>query len=49
MDEAYYVGFNLEGQDVDLDPHSHSQRDRPRRLLAGVAGWFSDVVLYAGL
>jgi len=21
MDEAYYVGFNVEGQDVGLDPH----------------------------
>ncbi len=25
MDEAYYVGFNVEGQDIGLDPHSHSQ------------------------
>ncbi len=25
MDEAYYVGFNVAGQDVDLDPHGHSQ------------------------
>jgi predicted enzyme related to lactoylglutathione lyase len=25
MDEAYYVGFNVEGQDVGLDPHAHSQ------------------------
>ena len=25
MDEAYYVGFNVEGQDVGLDPHGHSQ------------------------
>jgi predicted enzyme related to lactoylglutathione lyase len=24
MDEAYYVGFNVEGQDVGLDPHGHS-------------------------
>lgn len=24
-DEAYYVGFNVEGQDVGLDPHGHSQ------------------------
>jgi predicted enzyme related to lactoylglutathione lyase len=25
MDEAYYVGFNVEGQDIGLDPHGHSQ------------------------
>jgi predicted enzyme related to lactoylglutathione lyase len=25
MNEAYYVGFNVEGQDVGLDPHGHSQ------------------------
>jgi predicted enzyme related to lactoylglutathione lyase len=25
MDEAYYVGFSVEGQDVGLDPHGHSQ------------------------
>jgi predicted enzyme related to lactoylglutathione lyase len=25
MDEAYYVGFNAEGQDIGLDPHGHSQ------------------------
>ena len=24
-DEAYYVGFNVEGQDIGLDPHGHSQ------------------------
>jgi predicted enzyme related to lactoylglutathione lyase len=24
-DEAYYVGFKVEGQDVGLDPHGHSQ------------------------
>ena len=23
MDEAYYVGFNVEGQDIGLDPHGH--------------------------
>jgi predicted enzyme related to lactoylglutathione lyase len=23
MDEAYYVGFNVDGQDVGLDPHGH--------------------------
>ena len=25
MDEAYYVGFNVEGQDIGLDPNGHSQ------------------------
>jgi predicted enzyme related to lactoylglutathione lyase len=25
MDEAYYVGFNVEGEDIGLDPHGHSQ------------------------
>jgi predicted enzyme related to lactoylglutathione lyase len=25
MDEAYYVGFTVGGQDVGLDPHGHSQ------------------------
>ena len=25
MDEAYYVGFNVEGQDVGLDPHGHGK------------------------
>jgi predicted enzyme related to lactoylglutathione lyase len=25
MDEAYYVGFNVEGQDVGLDPNGHSK------------------------
>ena len=25
MDEAYYVGFNVDGQDVGLDPHGHSK------------------------
>lgn len=24
-DEAYYVGFKVEGQDVGLDPHGHSK------------------------
>ncbi len=24
MDEAYYVGFSVAGQDVGLDPHGHS-------------------------
>jgi predicted enzyme related to lactoylglutathione lyase len=25
MDEAYYVGFNVAGQEVGLDPHGHSK------------------------
>jgi predicted enzyme related to lactoylglutathione lyase len=25
MDKAYYVGFSIEGQEVGLDPHGHSQ------------------------
>ena len=25
MDEAYYVAFSVDGQDVGLDPHGHSQ------------------------
>jgi catechol 2,3-dioxygenase-like lactoylglutathione lyase family enzyme len=25
MDEAYYVGFDVAGQDVGLDPHGHAQ------------------------
>jgi len=25
MDEAYYVGFSVAGQDIGLDPHGHSQ------------------------
>lgn len=25
MDEAYYVGFDVEGGHVGLDPHGHSQ------------------------
>jgi predicted enzyme related to lactoylglutathione lyase len=25
MDEAYYVGFNVAGQDIGLDPHGHSK------------------------
>ena len=24
-DEAYYVGFNIEGQNIGLDPHGHSK------------------------
>ena len=25
MDESYYVGFNIEGQDVGLDPNGHAK------------------------
>jgi predicted enzyme related to lactoylglutathione lyase len=25
MDEVYYVGFNVEGQDIGLDPNGHQQ------------------------
>jgi predicted enzyme related to lactoylglutathione lyase len=25
VDEAYYVGFDVEGQDVGLDPHGHNK------------------------
>jgi hypothetical protein len=25
IDDVYYVGFNVDGQDVGLDPHGHSQ------------------------
>jgi predicted enzyme related to lactoylglutathione lyase len=25
MDEPYYVGFNVEGQDIGLDPNGHRQ------------------------
>jgi len=25
MDEAYYVGFEVDGQDIGLDPHGHSK------------------------
>ena len=25
MDEAYYVGFSIGGQEVGLDPNGHSQ------------------------
>jgi len=25
MDEAYYVGFNVGGQDIGLDPNGHNQ------------------------
>ena len=35
MDEAYYVGFNVEGQDDGLDPHGHSQG------MTGPVGYFT--------
>lgn len=25
LDEVYYVGFDIDGQDVRLDPHGHSK------------------------
>jgi predicted enzyme related to lactoylglutathione lyase len=25
MDEPYYVGFHVDGQDIGLDPHGHGQ------------------------
>jgi extradiol dioxygenase family protein len=34
MDEAYYVGFNVDGQDVGLDPHGH------REGMAGPVGYW---------
>jgi predicted enzyme related to lactoylglutathione lyase len=37
MDEAYYVGFNVEGQDVGLDPNGHSQG-----MTGPVAYWHVD-------
>ena len=37
MDEAYYVGFNVEGQDVGLDPHGHS-----RGMTGPVGYWHVD-------
>ena len=33
-DEPYYVGFNIEGQEVGLDPHGHSQG------MTGPVGYF---------
>ena len=37
MDEAYYVGFNVKGQDVGLDPHGH------RKVMTGpLAYWHVD-------
>ena len=37
MDEAYYVGFDVHGQDVGLDPHGHSQG-----MTGPVAYWHVD-------
>jgi predicted enzyme related to lactoylglutathione lyase len=34
MDETYYVGFNVEGQHVGLDPHGHSKG------MTGPVGYF---------
>jgi hypothetical protein len=34
MDEAYNVGFSIEGQEVGLDPHGHSQG-----MTGPVGGW----------
>jgi predicted enzyme related to lactoylglutathione lyase len=37
MDEPYYVGFRVAGQDVGLDPHGHS-----RGMTGPVAYWNVD-------
>ena len=37
MDEAYYVGFNVEGQDFGLDPHGHS-----KGMTGPIAYWHVD-------
>ena len=37
MDEAYYVGFNVAGQDVGLNPHGHAQG-----MTGPVAYWHVD-------
>jgi predicted enzyme related to lactoylglutathione lyase len=34
MDEAYYVGFNVDGQDVGLDPNGH------RKGMTGPIGYW---------
>ena len=34
MDEPYYVGWNVAGQDIGLDPHGHSQG------MTGPVGYF---------
>ena len=37
MDEAYYVGFNVEGQDAGLYPHGYSQG-----MTSPVGYWHAD-------
>ena len=37
MDEAYYVGFKVDGQDVGLDPNGHS-----RGMTGPVGYWHVD-------
>jgi len=37
MDEIYYVGFNVKGQDIGLDPQGHS-----RGMTGPVAYWHVD-------
>jgi hypothetical protein len=37
MDEVYYVGFNVGGQDIGLDPHGHS-----KGMTGPVAYWHVD-------
>jgi predicted enzyme related to lactoylglutathione lyase len=37
MDEPYYVGFTIEGQDIGLDPNGHSQG-----MVGPVAYWHVD-------
>ena len=37
MDEVFYVGFNVEGQDVGLDPNGHS-----RGMTGPVGYWHVD-------
>jgi predicted enzyme related to lactoylglutathione lyase len=39
MDEAYYVGFNVGGQDIGLDPNGHSHG-----MTGPVAYWHVDDV-----
>lgn len=39
MDEPYYVGFRVAGQDIGLDPHGHS-----RGMTGPVAYWNVDDV-----
>jgi predicted enzyme related to lactoylglutathione lyase len=39
MDEPYYVGYNVDGQDIGLDPNGHS-----KGLLSGLGYWHVDDV-----